>query len=270
MESIRVQIEGYRPMRVNAHTFHAWFPTTMRQPHGGWMNVDTVIDEAEEYFSGRYGITRRYIERTLHLLFESFASSHGTLRGATRMNLVQQLLIQMQNEAQNYPWAPKDLRFVRHAFTILTYLAFQFDSDLLAKALRTFWSQAKTIVGQCEQPHHSEEWYRAAAEIDQLEDPILCAGWPRSRASRTLELPWSRHRARSAPAVRHRHHPPEMRITIPTLTSSAWASPIISPVAFSRVDYVDDFEKIQYQQQEMSMKLNNVDEKLDLLMTGLF
>jgi len=109
------------------------------------------------------------------------------------MNLVQQLLFQMQNEAQNYHWAPKDLRFVRHAFTILTYLALQFDSDLLAKALRTFWSQAKPIVGQCEQPHHGEEWYRAAAKIDQLEDPNLCAEWPRSQVSRTLELPWSRH-----------------------------------------------------------------------------
>ncbi|CAA9960586.1 hypothetical protein PTMSG1_03987 [Pyrenophora teres f. maculata] len=242
----------------------------MRQPHGGWMNVDTVVDNAEEHFSGRYGITRRQIERTLHLLFETFASSHGSLGGATRMNLVQQLLSHIQTEAQNHIWALKDFRFVRHAFIILTYLALQFDSDLLARALRTFWSQAEPIVSQYEQPHHGEEWYGTAAKIEQLSDPNPYAAWPRNGASRNLDLPWPRHRARSAPAVRHRHNHSEVRLTIPTFTTSAWASPIISPVPFPTVDYLDELENMQYQQQEMSMKLDNVDEKLDLLMTGFF
>ncbi|RMZ71812.1 hypothetical protein GMOD_00009149 [Pyrenophora seminiperda CCB06] len=248
----------------------------MRVPHSGWINVETVVEDIEDHFSGRYGISRRQIERTLHLLFETFAPSHAPLRGATRINLVQQLLAHMQSEAHNALWAPaRDLRFVRHAFIILTYLALHFDSDLLAKALRAFWCQAEPIVCQCEQPHHGEEWYMAAAKLDQLGGPSpnpYHTAWPRSRAPRTLEMPWpSRpHRARSAPAVRHGHHHSDMLLHVPAFTNSAWASPILSPVTYPRVDYMDDVDTLQYQQQEMSWKLDKVDKKLDVLMTAFF
>lgn len=258
-------------MRVDAATFRAWFPTMMLPLHrGAWMSVDSVVDEIDDHFSGRYGITRRQIERTLLLLFEVFKPHHGPLRGESRWNLKNELLSRLRNEAQSHPWAWKDLRSTRHTFIVLAHLATDHASELLIDALSSFWPQAQPIVEQYEQPHQRDEWYRAAAKVEQLGDPHTYAGWPRSRASHTLGIAWPGHRARSAPAVRHGHHHPEMRLTMPTFTNSAWASPMIAPVTFPRVDYPDDLENIQYQQQEMSVKLDNVDEKLDLLMTGFF
>jgi hypothetical protein len=45
---------------------------------------------------------------------------------------------------------------------------------------------------------------------------------------------------------------------------------MISPVGYPRDDYFEELNNLQYQQSEMSMKLDNVDGKLDILLAGYY
>jgi hypothetical protein len=43
----------------------------------------------------------------------------------------------------------------------------------------------------------------------------------------------------------------------------------MSPVGYPHAGYFDELGNLQYQQEEMNMKLNNVDGKLDILINGM-
>jgi hypothetical protein len=71
-------------------------------------------------------------------------------------------------------------------------------------------------------------------------------------------------RARSLPLVRRRRSR-DMRIGLPMLPNSAWTSPVMSPVGYARGNYFDEMENLQYQNVEMNAKLDDINEKVDML-----
>ena len=168
----------------------------------------------------------------------------------------------------------------RHCFIVLAHLANENDSILLAGALLEFWHMCKQDIMSGDQDHLSTGWYRALSKLEELGPDGMVhgpahigleafallphGGWHRGRTPRRMAgLPWPDNRALSAPVIR-RHHSPDMRIGLPNFPSSAWTSPLISP-EFLRANYFDDINVLQYQQEEVKMKLDKIDRKLGYL-----
>jgi len=233
---------------------------------------DDLVDNLEARFTYRYGITRLHIENTLSELFTRLGQHSHIDQRQKQMRLVQVLAAQSVMDAKSrYPI--KGLRRVRQMFIILSYLAAEHGSFLLAEALTYFWVNNEPVLSQESSKYHGD-WWRALAKVQEaLEEPTTrdlepfaimpYAGFHRGRSPRAL--PWPGHRARSLPVMRRRHSP-DMSLSIPTYPSSGWASPMISPVGYPRGDYFDELQNLQWQQSEMGMKLESVDGKLDVLL----
>ncbi|KAG9195265.1 hypothetical protein G6011_00385 [Alternaria panax] len=265
---------GYDQIDVDGRSFRAWFP---QLSYMSGFDGD-LVGEIMNRINGRYGITKYDIEWTLVELFKKLGQNFGFLEGQTRTRLVGALMSQVKKDMQEV-WNAKGLRSSRHMFIILAYLASDGQSVQLAEALHQFRSQGMQYLMQ-DSPKYHGDWHRAFEKIRELiEGPpnadlgaltvIPFAGLHHRRSPRALALRWPGHRARSLPAVRH-HHDPDMRLAIPSYNSSVWTSPMISPVGYPRNDYFEKLDNLQYQQSEMSMKLDNVDGKLDLLLAGYY
>ncbi len=256
--------------------FSYWFPQLAHTP---WVDGNSLVDNLETHINGRYGIKELQIEQTLLKFFGRFGSHSGFVEEQVQMRVAKFLSALLTKDMQN-AWQSKGLRDSRHTFLVLAYLSVDYSSPLLGETLLCFWTQAMQWISGKESAKYAGDWHKAVEKITELmEEPtamslaplamIPYAGLHRGRSPRALALPWAGHRARSLPAMRRRHNP-DMRLAIPTYSSSTWASPMISPVGYPRNDYFEELDNIQYQQSEMNMKLNNVDGKLDLLLAGAY
>lgn len=269
MESIKVHL-GHKQIWVDARTFRAWFPRIRAEL---WIQGDVLVQRLDDHFSGRFGIKKYWIEKTLEHLFGILRpqAQHGD--GGTRQRVCDRLTDQLEVECINNPWESRGLQQTRHTFIVLVCVALDFESTLLAEALLRFWATAAKRIRQCEKFEYVPDWKTAAAKLQQVEDAALnpCRAvlmpyveWPRGRPLRNLAVPCPGHRARSAPVVQHRRNA-EIRLVAPPYPSSAWPLPMISPAGYPRDEYFDELNSIQHQQREINDKLDNVDGKLNYL-----
>jgi hypothetical protein len=267
---------GFHQVQVDRRMLNSWFPQLSHTP---WVDGNSLVDNLETHINGRYGIKELQIEQTLLKFFGKFGSHSGFFEQQVQMRVANFLSALLAKDMQN-AWQSKGLRDSRHTFLVLAYLSVDYESSLLGEVLIWFWMRAKHSILGKESAKYIADWHKAAEKITELmEEPIAMslgplamipyAGLHRGRSPRALALPWAGHRARSLPAMRRRHNP-DVRLAIPTYSSSTWASPMISPVRYPRNDYFEELDNIQYQQGEMNMKLNNVDGKLDLLLAGAY
>jgi hypothetical protein len=267
-----MQFGHHSPVWVDTVTLCAWFPGLRNEP---WRLKETshVVECLYEHLYSRYGIRKFEIEETIYQLFCQMGymgNPYNHRHGETRQRVTRVLFELLASDFQSLGvLAAKGLRHSRHAFVILAYLALDYNSPLLADVLMQFWAPCQQGITQSEHPVYLQEWYRALEKIQEMMAGPGQMGfaWPRGRAPRHLALPFPRHRARSAPP-RHRRSP-EMRLVMPAYPSSALTSPIMSPVGYPHAGYFDELGNLQYQQEEMNMKLNNVDGKLDILINGM-
>jgi hypothetical protein len=273
IENMKINV-GFDTVNVDGSTFRAWFP---QLSYMSGFDGD-LVEDINTRIGGRYGITREDIEHTLLAFFKQLEYRLVSLEGQTRIRVVGFLMNQVQKDMQEV-WKARGLRKSRHMFVVLAYLASEGQSIYLAEALIRFWSQGTRYLMQESQQYHGD-WRKALEKIRELmEGPpnlrlealamIPYAEMHRRRSPRALALPWLGHRARSLPAIRHRHNA-DMRLASPSYPSSAWTSPVISPIGYPRDDYLEELGNLQYQQSEMNMKLNNVNGKLDLLLASYY
>lgn len=272
MESVKIHF-GRRSLRVDVAAFRSFFPT---MPMNAWgIQSERLVDVLNAHLSGRFGITRYHIEKTLEQFFEILGgpfSSHG--EGRTRLRVIAALERMLGAECVSSYAQPNGLQATRHAFIIFAYLALDFESALLAQALSCLWIGVAQTVRNCERTMYLHDWKKVQEKIQEvvntLANPVHTGvrdlpafpftPWPRGRAPRNLAAPWPGHRAQSAPGARHLRDG-NIRVVIPSLTSSTWTSPMMSPGRYA----FDGLSNIRYQQQEMNNKLENVDEKLNWL-----
>lgn len=270
---MRIKFSGLRPITVDRQTFSAWFPQ-LSGMHG--IDGDELVEDLDTRLQHRYGIPSRMIEYTLSELFKKLGHYSCFDSGQKQKRLIQELWTQLVKDVKNVYHSSKGLRSSRQMFITLSYLAADHASILLAEALAQFWVHFESLISQ-ESPTYRGDWARALAKVQEaLEGPTTrnlepfaimpYAGYHRGRARRAL--PWPGHRARSLPVIRRRHSP-DMSLAIPTYPSSGWASPMMSPVGYPGGDYFDELQNLQWQQNDMGMKLDNVDGKLDVLLGGL-
>jgi hypothetical protein len=261
---------------LERRTSRAWFPQLSHTP---WFDGTILMNDLGIHIGNRYGIKQHHIEEVLHWFFVRLESYSGSIGGQTGIRVVSALLAGLRKDKE-FSWESKGLRDSRHRFVILAYLASDYESVLLAEALFHFWSQGMQLIGQIESSNHFPDWKKGLDKVlELLENPtemdvgalpmIPHANLHRGRSPRALALPWLGHRARSLPAIRRRHNP-DMRPAIPAYPGSSWTSPMISPIGYPRNDYFEELNNLQYQQSEMSMKLDNVDGKLDFLLAGYY
>ncbi|KAH6868517.1 hypothetical protein BKA58DRAFT_459381 [Alternaria rosae] len=273
MRNLKIAFNGHRSIPIDRRTLSAWLPQL------SWiqrMDGDDLVDELESRIQDRYGISRHHIERTLSELFRRLGQHSGFDERQTQMRLVHDLSNLLMIDSRTVSHS-RGLRSSRYMFIILSYLAAEQGSVLLAEALYYFWLQDQYLISQ-ESSAYDEDWVKALAKVrEAMEGPATMnfepfamvphAGWHRGRSARALAPPWRGHRARSLPVIRRRHSP-DMRLAIPTHPSSGWASPMISPVRYPRGDYFNELQNLQWQQSEMNMQLSSVDGKLDFLLAG--
>jgi hypothetical protein len=263
-------------VNMDTKTLHTWFP---HLSHRHWIDGNDLVDELNDHFHDRYGIKKHDVKETLLELLAQLGSHSSIVGDQTQMRVARVLRNHLATGVRT-AWDAKGLRVLRHTFIILAYLAFDHESFPLAEVLSQFWLTNAHLISQKESPKYEGDWHKAFEKIRELMegparmDPgalamIPYVGLHRGRSPRALALPWSGHRSRSLPAIRRRHNP-DMRLATPTYSNSAWPSPMISPVGYPRDDYFEELNNLQYQQSEMSMKLDNVDGKLDILLAGYY
>jgi hypothetical protein len=259
-----------RQLWVDAKTLDAWFPGVRNKP---WkLNESRVVDYLDDHLNSRYGIRRGEIGQTLYMLFERMeyiGNPYDHFHGETRDRVAGILCTLLELDFHPFDgFMAQGLRHSRHAFVILAYLASKYGSPLLAEVLKNFWLYCQQGIIQHELPIYLPEWYMAWEKIQEMMagPGQMGIGWHRGRAPRHLALPWTGHRARSAPPRRS----PEMRLLMPAYPSSALTSPMMSPVGYPHAGYFDEVGRLQYQQEEMNMKLDNVDGKLDVLIQNMW
>ncbi|KAF1940008.1 hypothetical protein EJ02DRAFT_445748 [Clathrospora elynae] len=234
---------------------------------------------------GRYGIRKPQIRQTLQLLFERLGDTLLPMYGETRICVAAELTNLLKIDFQSGGLSSKGLRNAREAFVILAYLAHEWESVMLAGALMHFWVMCMHGIMHQEHRGYLQDWHKALGKIQELGPEGMVQGpphmpgsplatipytpWNHGRMQHPSALPWPVHRARSAPAARRRHSP-DMRLALPAAANSAWTSPMMSPVGNQRAGYFDDIDNLQYQQQEVKMKLNDVNYKLDLLVEQFY
>jgi hypothetical protein len=271
-ENVHMRFGSRRPLWVDTRVLGAWFPGVRNPP---WdLREHDVVDCLNDHLNSRYGIRKDEIEQTLHQLFgrmEYLGNSYDHRHGETRDRVAGVLFKLLDTDFRYYGgFMTKGLRHCRHAFVILAYLALEYGSPLLAEVLKNFWLYCQQGIAQNEVPVYLPEWYMAWEKIQEMMagPGQMGLAWHRGRAPRHLALPWAGHRARSAPP-RHRRSP-EMRLLMPAYPSSALTSPMMSPVGYPHAGYFDEVGRLQYQQEEMNMKLDNVDGKLDVLIQNMW
>jgi hypothetical protein len=270
---MKIVFSGHQQVSISDRTIFAWFPQLSYMPYVGGYEL---VHNLEYRIRGRYGIPNREIEDTLHKLFRNLKEYSGFDERQMQIGIVEVLYSQLAMDIQT-AWHTRGLRGSRHAFIILAYLALEQESVLLAQALYQFWNQSAQLIHK-ESRKYGGDWMKALEKIQEvLQGPTTMDIEPlammpyvlphHGRSRRALALPWHGHRARSLPAMRRRRSP-DMRLAIPTYPSSGWTSPVMSPVGYPRGDYFEELDNLQNQQSEMSYQLNNVDQKLDLLLAG--
>jgi hypothetical protein len=270
---MKIIFDAHRPIRIHDTTMYAWFPqlADSQSVDGFWL-----AESLQSRIQGRYGISSYDISETLRELFIRLGRNPGFGEDRTQMSILQTLLQELKRDVKT-AWHTKGLQGSRHAFVILAYLASEHESVLLAQALLQFWQHGGHHI-QKESRRYLPDWQKALQKIQEvLQGPTTMDIEPlammpyvlphHGRSRRALALPWHGHRARSLPAMRRRRSP-DMRLAIPTYPSSGWTSPVMSPVGYPRGDYFEELDNLQNQQSEMSYQLNNVDQKLDLLLAG--
>jgi hypothetical protein len=111
--------------------------------------------------------------------------------------------------------------------------------------------------------YHDAQAAMMRAFMEAQQNPYLHCH--RGRAPLAIGSPASWYpRARSLPLVRRRRSR-DMRIELPIIPSSAWTSPVMSPVGYARGNYFDEMENLQFQNVEMNAKLDNISDKVDML-----
>jgi hypothetical protein len=262
----------HRPLWIDGTILDAWFPGMRHQP---WlMNENHIVESLYDHLSNRYGVKKSEIELTLHKLFEQMeydGNPYDYPYGETRHIVAQALVLQLNLDFNSFNGFPgKGLRRSRHAFVILAYLASYCESSLLAEVLINFWILCQQGIKQSEYPGYLQDWFRALQKIQEMAagPAHMDHGWPRGRAARHLAIPFPGHRARSAPPRRRRS--PEMRLIMPAYPGSAWTSPTMSPAMIQPNGFFDEVGMLQYQQEEMNSKLDNVDGKLNFLIQGMY
>ena len=273
MRKMKIVFNRQRSIPVDYRTISAWFPQLSLHHR---IDGDDLVYNLDVRIQGRYEITIRHIEYALFELFKRLGHNSGFDDRHTQMRLVKSLSNLLVTDGKtNYH--SRGLQSTRYMFIILSYLAAEQGSVLLAETLEYFWHQGQFLISE-ESSRYDGDWVKALGKVrEAMEEPATMdfepfamvphAGWRRGRSARALALPWAGHRARSLPAIRRRHSP-DMRVAIPAYPSSAWASPIMSPVGYPRGDYFDELQNLQWQQSEMGMKLDSVDGKLDVLLGG--
>jgi hypothetical protein len=271
---ITVDFHHYGRIHVDGRAFLAWFPDILREHGYGSINGSAVVNLLYLRLKPRYRIPKDTIRYAFHQLLIQlryhFSQGHGETRMRVSMILGQLL---KQDVFSGGFVEPEGLIRARHSFVVLAYLAHECNSFLLAGALMQFYSEAQPMITRDHADYLVREWQPALRKLedmgaeDMMPEPPLVSFWPQGRAPPRLALAWPGHRARSAPP-RHRHSP-DMRLALPAYPNSAYTSPMMSPVGYPHAGYFDELGNLQYQQQEMNMKLDNVDGKLDVLINGM-
>lgn len=268
---ITVDFHHHGRVHVDGRAFHAWFPDILREYRYGPINGADIVNSIWLRLRTRYNIHKNTIRLAIRALFEQYKYPFSQGHGETRMR-VSMILAHLlsQDVATGGLLNDEGLIQARYSFVVLAYLAYEFNSFLLAGALMQFYSEAQPMIIRDHAEHLIREWQPALRKLEEMDaedmmpDPPLMPFWPRGRAPPRLALAWPGHRARSAPP-RHRHGP-DMRLALPAYPNSAYTSPMMSPVGYPHAGYFDELGDLKYQQEEMNMKLDNVDGKLDMLL----
>lgn len=264
--------------RVNAEAFRNWFPAV---PLARALYVDGkgMVQDVYGQLSSRYDISKSAVLHTLQLLFRHLEVHFLHAHGETRLRVATTLADLLTRDLRTV-WKSKGLYHTRQAFVILAFLAEGYESVLLAGALLEFWfSHVPALVQDHEEYHW--QWQTALRKLngvgpDGMVGLSAHAGlaplvtmphhdWQRGRLPGRAGIPWVDNRALSAPVTRYGGRP-NLHLTLPISTDSAWTSPIMSPAQFPTTEYLDNISRLQWQQEEVNAKLDNIDSKVDRLL----
>jgi hypothetical protein len=266
---ITVELGHSLGIRVDVAVFEAWFPDVSWAQHFDTFRGGFLVDKLYMRLKQRYNINKHEVRLAIVLLLQElkhFHHIHGETRSRVSMTLGQVLRQELFTRGYD-----DEMGFYnsRHCFIILAYLAEECTSVYLAQALLQFSVQFGQDIAQDHQAYLISEWQPALKKVQDLlaremmPEPLPMmpyAGMFRGRAPRHLGLPFPGYRARSAPPRRRPNS--DMHLLMPAYPSSAYTSPMISPAMVQPSGFFDDVGRLQYQQEEMNMKLDNVDGKL--------
>ncbi|CAO2653495.1 Nn.00g029060.m01.CDS01 [Neocucurbitaria sp. VM-36] len=278
--SIYIDFGTYPTIQLDAEALSNWFPPLA---HRSNINGQPIVDKLFNRLLGRYDISKSLIRQTLYTFFGNLTYHVFSAQGETRMRITAALVQFLQKDYTKHGFNARGFHLSRHSFAILAYLAEEYESELLAGALWEFWLACSHAITQGDHRYLDHEWLPAVKKLRDLGFEGMIHGpaqmsfgalatvphgaWNRGRTPHRMigALPWPHTRAISAPATRRRHSP-NMPMVLANFPNSEWQSPLMSPAGFPRANYfADDIGVLQYQQQGMNMKLNDIDRKLDLL-----
>ncbi|KAJ4364433.1 hypothetical protein N0V83_009027 [Neocucurbitaria cava] len=261
-------------IEVERRALSNWFPLLAYQ--FGDINGSSMVNKLASRLH-RYNISKAIIRDTLQTLFENLSIVTLPVNGETRMRVTATLKQLLKDDLSRHRFNASGFYLSRRSFVILAYLADMYRSELLAGALWEFWLACGHGIVQGDQMYLDTDWLPAVGKLQRigtdgmLHEParggfgalatIPYGGWNRGRMMGAL--PWH-GRAISAPATR-RHYSPDMSMVLANLPGPAWTPPVMSPVGFPKTRYFDDITALHYQQQGMNRKLEDIDQKLDLL-----
>lgn len=274
-QSVVIDFSVNGEIEVDRRSLSNWFPTLAYQSDE--INGSAMVNNLSSRLH-RYNISKATILKTLWALFENLSiDTFPPVNGETRMRVTATLKRLLKDDLTRHRFNSSGFWQSRHGFVILAYLADLYRSELLAGALWEFWLACGHGIVQGDEVYLTSDWMPALGKLQRLgtdgmlHEPaqmgfgalatIPYGGWNRGRMMGAL--PWH-GRAISAPATR-RHYSPDMSMVLANLPGPAWTPPAMSPMGFPKTRYFDDISALHFQQQGMNRKLEDIDQKLDLL-----
>lgn len=265
MPYVTIDFDQHGAIGVEAGVFHSWFEPQRYMLSPFLVDGSEIVDFLYTYLHNRYNIDRTTIRVTLWTLFGYLNPPVSHIPGETRIRVASALVDAFYDDFIAGIW-PDQFRRSRRCYIILAYLAKEWESVLLAGAMREFWSACGSTIAMHD-PLYSHEWKTARKQLPGLWDDGMVhrpertvhrgrtpSRWPRD---------WRGYRELSLPAIKLKPGP-ESQVAISGSSSLPWSSPM--PVGFPITNYFDDIDQLKWQQHAMNNKLDTMDQKLDLML----